>query len=107
MKNMLGNTGLEVPPLIFGGNVFGWTADEVTSFALLDEMVEAGFNAIDTADAYTHWAPGNRAVNPKPSSATGCAGAGAVTGWSSSPRSACCPTRTAGRCRAAHHQGGG
>ena len=60
MKNMLGNTGLEVPPLIFGGNVFGWTADEVTSFALLDEMVEAGFNVIDTADAYTHWAPGNQ-----------------------------------------------
>jgi hypothetical protein len=60
MKNMLGNTGLEVPPLIFGGNVFGWTADEGTSFALLDEMVEAGFNAIDTADAYTHWAPGNQ-----------------------------------------------
>jgi aryl-alcohol dehydrogenase-like predicted oxidoreductase len=60
MKNMLGNTGIEVPPLIFGGNVFGWTADEVTSFALLDEMAEAGFNAVDTADAYTHWAPGNQ-----------------------------------------------
>jgi aryl-alcohol dehydrogenase-like predicted oxidoreductase len=58
MKNMLGNTGIDVPPLIFGGNVFGWTADEVTSFALLDEMAEAGFNAVDTADAYTHWAPG-------------------------------------------------
>jgi aryl-alcohol dehydrogenase-like predicted oxidoreductase len=60
MKSTLGDTGIEVPPLIFGGNVFGWTANEATSFALLDEMVAAGFNAIDTADAYTHWAPGNR-----------------------------------------------
>jgi aryl-alcohol dehydrogenase-like predicted oxidoreductase len=60
MKSTLGNTGIEVPALIFGGNVFGWTADEATSFGLLDEMVEAGFNAIDTADAYTYWVPGNQ-----------------------------------------------
>jgi aryl-alcohol dehydrogenase-like predicted oxidoreductase len=60
MKRTLGKTGIEVPPLVFGGNVFGWTADEKMSFALLDEMVEAGFNTIDTADAYTHWVPGNQ-----------------------------------------------
>jgi aryl-alcohol dehydrogenase-like predicted oxidoreductase len=60
MKSTLGNTGIEVPALIFGGNVFGWTADEATSFGLLDEMVEAGFNGIDTADAYTYWVPGNQ-----------------------------------------------
>ncbi|MEW9805622.1 aldo/keto reductase [Mesorhizobium sp. ZMM04-5] len=42
-----------------GGNVFGWTADEKTSFDILDRFVGAGFNAIDTADAYSRWAPGN------------------------------------------------
>ncbi|NBX41483.1 MAG: aldo/keto reductase, partial [Gammaproteobacteria bacterium] len=48
-----------VSPLAFGGNVFGWTADETTSFALLDAFVEAGFNFIDTADAYSRFVPGN------------------------------------------------
>ncbi len=56
----LGNSGLEVAPLAFGGNVFGWTADEPTSFRLLDAFVAAGFNLIDTADVYSRWAPGNR-----------------------------------------------
>ena len=56
----LGNSGLEVAPLAFGGNVFGWTVDESTSFALLDAFVAAGFNFIDTADTYSRWAPGNR-----------------------------------------------
>ena len=56
----LGNSGLEVGPLAFGGNVFGWTADEPTSFTLLDAFVAAGFNLIDTADVYSRWAPGNR-----------------------------------------------
>jgi aryl-alcohol dehydrogenase-like predicted oxidoreductase len=56
----LGNSGLEVAPLAFGGNVFGWTADESTSFALLDAFVAAGFNFIDTADTYSRWAPGNQ-----------------------------------------------
>src|SRR5208337_4115793 len=55
----LGNSGLEVSPLAFGGNVFGWTVDEPTSFLLLDAFVTAGFNFIDTADVYSKWAPGN------------------------------------------------
>ena len=53
----LGRSGLQVSPLCFGGNVFGWTADETTSFALLDAWVDAGFNFIDTADVYSRWAP--------------------------------------------------
>jgi aryl-alcohol dehydrogenase-like predicted oxidoreductase len=56
----LGKTGLEIAPLVFGGNVFGWTIDERTSFDLLDGFVGAGFNAIDTADIYSAWADGNR-----------------------------------------------
>jgi aryl-alcohol dehydrogenase-like predicted oxidoreductase len=56
----LGRSSLEVPPLCFGGNVFGWTADERTSFRLLDALVESGFNFVDTADVYSVWAPGNR-----------------------------------------------
>lgn len=59
-KRKLGNTGLEIAPWAFGGNVFGWTADEPTSFALLDAFVGAGFNLIDTADTYSRWAPGNK-----------------------------------------------
>jgi aryl-alcohol dehydrogenase-like predicted oxidoreductase len=55
----LGRTDLLIPPLVFGGNVFGWTADKARSFALLDRLAEAGLNAIDTADIYSHWAPGN------------------------------------------------
>jgi aryl-alcohol dehydrogenase-like predicted oxidoreductase len=55
----LGSTGLRIAPLVFGGNVFGWTADELTSFALLDAFVDAGFNAIDTADVYSRWVPGH------------------------------------------------
>jgi len=56
----LGRTGLEIAPLVFGGNVFGWTADEPTSFSLLDRFVDAGLNAIDTADVYSRWAPGHQ-----------------------------------------------
>jgi len=56
----LGKTGLSIAPLVFGGNVFGWTADEKTSFDLLDAFTGAGFNAIDTADAYSRWVPGNK-----------------------------------------------
>ena len=55
----LGGTGFAIAPLVLGGNVFGWTADARTSFALLDAFVDAGLNAIDTADAYALWAPGN------------------------------------------------
>ncbi len=56
----LGNTGIHIAPLVFGGNVFGWTADKQRSFELLDRFVDAGFNAIDTADMYSTWVPGNQ-----------------------------------------------
>jgi aryl-alcohol dehydrogenase-like predicted oxidoreductase len=55
----LGRSGLQVSPLCLGGNVFGWTADEATSFAILDRFVDAGANFIDTADVYSRWAPGH------------------------------------------------
>jgi len=58
-KGGLGNSRLEVAPLAFGGNVFGWTTDERTSFRLLDTFVTAGFNLIDSADVYSRFAPGN------------------------------------------------
>lgn len=56
----LGRTGLSISPVVFGGNVFGWTADEKTSFEMLDAFFEAGFNTIDTADVYSAWAPGHQ-----------------------------------------------
>ncbi len=56
----LGKTGLSVAPIVFGGNVFGWTADEKTSFDILDAFFDAGFNTIDTADVYSAWVPGNK-----------------------------------------------
>jgi aryl-alcohol dehydrogenase-like predicted oxidoreductase len=56
----LGRSGLEVSPLAFGGNVFGWTVDEATSLRLLDQFVDKGFNFIDTADMYSRWVPGNK-----------------------------------------------
>jgi len=59
-KRRLGSTDLEIAPLVLGGNVFGWTADRETSFDLLDRFVEAGFNAIDTADSYSRWVPGHK-----------------------------------------------
>jgi aryl-alcohol dehydrogenase-like predicted oxidoreductase len=59
-KRKLGNSGLEIAPLVFGGNVFGWTADEPTSFKLLDGFVHAGLNCIDTADVYSRWVPGHK-----------------------------------------------
>ncbi|MGD9182877.1 MAG: aldo/keto reductase, partial [Desulfobacterales bacterium] len=59
-KRKLGKSGLEVAPLAFGGNVFGWTVDETTSFALLDAFVDAGFNLIDTADVYSTWVQGHK-----------------------------------------------
>ena len=58
-KRPLGDTGIEIAPLVLGGNVFGWTADETTTFRLLDAFVDAGLNAIDTADAYSRWVPGH------------------------------------------------
>lgn len=56
----LGQSGLQVAPLMLGGNVFGWTADEQTSFRILDRYVDAGGNFIDTADVYSRWAPGHQ-----------------------------------------------
>ncbi len=58
-RRKLGTTDFTVAPLAFGGNVFGWTADEPTSFALLDAFVAGGGNLIDTADAYSRWVPGH------------------------------------------------
>ncbi|MBD1551307.1 aldo/keto reductase [Pseudomonas typographi] len=59
-KRALGRTGQSIAPLVFGGNVFGWTLDEKQSFAVLDAFIDHGFDAIDTADVYSAWAPGNR-----------------------------------------------
>jgi aryl-alcohol dehydrogenase-like predicted oxidoreductase len=59
MKRRLGASDLRIAPLVFGGNVFGWTADKATSFALLDAFVDAGGSMIDTADAYSAWVPGH------------------------------------------------
>jgi len=58
-KRRLGSTTFEVAPLAFGGNVFGWTADEAMSFKLLDAFVGEGFNLIDTADSYSRWVKGH------------------------------------------------
>ena len=59
-KRQIGDSGLEIAPLALGGNVFGWTADEASSFAILDAFVDAGGTMIDTADVYSAWVPGNR-----------------------------------------------
>lgn len=59
-KRRLGRTDLDIAPLVLGGNVFGWTADEKTSFDILDRFVDAGLNAIDTADSYSRWVDGNK-----------------------------------------------
>jgi aryl-alcohol dehydrogenase-like predicted oxidoreductase len=58
-KRRIGHSELQVAPLMFGGNVFGWTADEATSFSMLDAFVDAGLDFIDTADVYSAWVPGN------------------------------------------------
>jgi aryl-alcohol dehydrogenase-like predicted oxidoreductase len=59
-KRQLGKSGIKVVPLMLGGNVFGWTADEATSFKILDSFVAAGLNFIDTADSYSTWVPGHQ-----------------------------------------------
>ncbi|MFI2298293.1 aldo/keto reductase [Actinacidiphila glaucinigra] len=56
---LIGNSDLDVSPLCLGGNVFGWTADEATSFEVLDSYAEAGGNFVDTADVYSAWVPGH------------------------------------------------
>jgi aryl-alcohol dehydrogenase-like predicted oxidoreductase len=55
----LGRSGLAIAPLMLGGNVFGWNVDQKTSSTILDAFIDAGFNAIDTADSYSRWAPGH------------------------------------------------
>lgn len=59
-RRQLGHSGLEIGPLMLGGNVFGWTVDEAMSFRLLDAFVASGLNAIDTANVYSRWIPGNQ-----------------------------------------------
>lgn len=59
-KRILGKTDLNIAPIVFGGNVFGWTIDEQKSFEILNQFVENGFNFIDTANVYSRWAPGNK-----------------------------------------------
>lgn len=58
-KRPLGRSGLSIAPLVLGGNVFGWTADEATSFAILDRFVDAGFDMVDTANTYSTWVSGH------------------------------------------------
>ncbi|HEX9858147.1 MAG TPA: aldo/keto reductase [Paracoccaceae bacterium] len=58
-KRSLSGSGLAIAPVVLGGNVFGWNVDQEASFALLDAFVDHGFDAIDTADSYSTWAPGN------------------------------------------------
>jgi aryl-alcohol dehydrogenase-like predicted oxidoreductase len=62
-SRQLGQTGLLIAPVVFGGNVFGWTADKATSFDLLDRFFDAGFNAIDTANSYQTWVAGNTGMS--------------------------------------------
>jgi aryl-alcohol dehydrogenase-like predicted oxidoreductase len=59
-KRKLGRSALDIAPIIFGGNVLGWTTDQAMGLRVLDAFVDAGFNAIDTADTYSRWAPGNK-----------------------------------------------
>jgi aryl-alcohol dehydrogenase-like predicted oxidoreductase len=58
-RRRLGQSGLELAPIMLGGNVFGWTIDEKASFGILDAFVDTGFNAIDTSDSYARWIPGS------------------------------------------------
>ncbi|WP_232279685.1 aldo/keto reductase [Sphingobacterium spiritivorum] len=58
-KVRLGQSDLEIVPLVFGGNVFGWTLDEKQSFDILDAYLDKGFDAVDTSNQYSHWVPGN------------------------------------------------
>ena len=64
-KRRLGRSELMIEPLVLGTNVVGWTSDEPTSFAVMDAFVGEGFNAIDTADSYSRWVPGNDSESEK------------------------------------------
>src|SRR6185437_15992250 len=59
-KRQLGRSDIHISPLMLGGNVFGWNVDEAASCALLDAFLDAGFNAVDTANSYSRWAPGHK-----------------------------------------------
>ncbi|RQO73796.1 alcohol dehydrogenase [Pedobacter sp. KBW01] len=59
-KRILGKSDLNIAPVVFGGNVFGWTIDQAKSFEILDHFIESGFNCIDTADVYSRWVPDNK-----------------------------------------------
>ncbi len=59
-KRRLGQSDLQIAPLMLGGNVFGWNVDQATSFVILDAFVDAGFNAVDTANSYSRWVPGHQ-----------------------------------------------
>ena len=82
----LGRSGLHVRPLAFGGNVFGWSADEKASFALLDAFVDAGFNLVDTADVYSAWVPGNTGGESETLIGNGSRAAESATRWCWRPR---------------------
>ena len=58
-KRQLGNSDIHIHPIVFGGNVFGWTIDQKRSFEILNAFADAGFECIDTADVYSRWAAGN------------------------------------------------
>ena len=83
----LGRSGLQVSPLAFGGNVFGWTVDESLSFSLLDAWLDAGFNFVDTADVYSRWVPGH-AGGESETMIGRLRKVGSASGWCSPPRSA-------------------
>lgn len=59
-KRRVGNSELSIAPIVLGGNVLGWTADEATSFRILDAFIDGGFNAVDTADTYSRFVAGNK-----------------------------------------------
>ena len=58
-KREIGRSGIKITPLVLGGNVFGWTADQKASFEILDAFVDQGGDSIDTADVYSAWVPGH------------------------------------------------
>jgi aryl-alcohol dehydrogenase-like predicted oxidoreductase len=83
-----GSGGLMIPPLILGGNVFGWTTDAVTSFSILDAFIAAGGRMIDTADVYSAWVPGNKGGESEAIIGNGSPNEGAARTCRSQPKSA-------------------
>lgn len=84
----LGQTDLHIAPLVLGTNTAGWTADEATSFAIFDAFVDQGFTALDTADVYSRWVPGNDGESekiigrwPLPVRSSSCMAWCAAPGW--------------------------